>query len=70
VLAAEAAREFVADLPHGEQDYIDACRAYCDTLYLRMLDQPEKRLFLDKTPAYARCSTSSRASIPAPNTSC
>lgn len=54
VLAAEAAREFVADLPHGEQDYIDACRAYCDTLYLRMLStKPEKRLFLDKTPAYA-----------------
>ena len=54
VLAAEAAREFVADLPGGEQDYIDACRAYCDTLYHRMLaTKPEKRLFLDKTPAYA-----------------
>ena len=53
VLAAEAQREFVADLPHGEQDYIDACRAYCDTLYLRMLaTQPGKQLFLDKTPAY------------------
>ena len=54
VLAAEAQRGFVADLPHGEQDYIDACRAYCDTLYLRMLQtKPEKRLFLDKTPAYS-----------------
>jgi hypothetical protein len=54
VLAAEATREFVRDLPHGEQDYIDACRAYCDTLYERMLaTRPEKRLFLDKTPAYA-----------------
>ncbi len=53
VLAAEAQREFVADLPRGEQDYLDACRAYCDTLYLRMLaTKPEKRLFLDKTPAY------------------
>ena len=53
VLAAEAQREFVADLPRGEQDYLDACRAYCDTLYLRMLaTQPAKRLFLDKTPAY------------------
>jgi len=54
VLAAEAQREFVAGLPGGEQDYIDACRAYCDTLYHRMLaTRPEKRLFLDKTPAYA-----------------
>jgi hypothetical protein len=54
VLAAEAQREFVTGLPGGEQDYIDACRAYCDTLYHRMLaTRPEKRLFLDKTPAYA-----------------
>lgn len=54
VLAAEAQREFVAALPGGEQDYADACRAYCDTLYGRMLaTRPEKRLFLDKTPAYA-----------------
>src|SRR5215475_9242320 len=54
VLAAEAQREFVERLPHGEQDYIDACRAYCDTLYLRMLStQPGKSIFLDKTPAYA-----------------
>lgn len=53
VLAAEAQREFVADLPNGEQDYLDACRAYCDTLYGRMLStKPDKRLILDKTPAY------------------
>lgn len=53
VLAAEAQREFVAALPGGEQDYVDACRAYCDTLYLRMLaSKPGKQLFLDKTPAY------------------
>ncbi len=52
VLAAEAQRQFVAGLPGGEQDYIDACRAYCDTLYHRMLaTRPEKRLILDKTPA-------------------
>lgn len=53
VLAAESMREFVADLPGGEADYIDACRAYTDTLYGRMLaTQPGKSLFLDKTPAY------------------
>jgi hypothetical protein len=54
VLAAESVREFVADLPGGEQDYIDACRAYTDVLYGRMLaTTPGKSLFLDKTPAYA-----------------
>jgi hypothetical protein len=53
VLAAEAQREFVAALPGGEQDYVDACRAYCDTLYGRMLaTNSGKQLFLDKTPAY------------------
>ncbi len=52
ILAAESMREFVADLPGGEQDYIDACRAYTDTLYLRMLSTaPGKEYFLDKTPA-------------------
>ena len=54
VLAAESAREFVGDLPNGEQDYIDACRAYTDTLYHRMLAaEPDALLFLDKTPAYS-----------------
>jgi hypothetical protein len=51
--AAEAARQFVADLPRGEQDYLDACRAYTDILYGRMLATrgKGKPLFLDKTPA-------------------
>ncbi len=54
VLAGESIRAFVEDLPHGEQDYIDACRAYTDVLYERMLStRPGKTLFLDKTPAYA-----------------
>ena len=54
VLAAESIRAFVADLPRGEQDYLDACRAYTDTLYTRMLSTaPGKELFLDKTPAYS-----------------
>jgi len=53
VLAAESIRQFVEDLPAGEQDYIDACRAYTDTLYHRMLaTRPQAKLFLDKTPAY------------------
>ena len=51
--AAQAAREFVADLPGGEQDYLDACRAYTDILYGRMLAErgKGKPFFLDKTPA-------------------
>lgn len=54
VLAAESIRQFVADLPGGEADYIAACRAYTDLLYGRMLaTAPDKLLFLDKTPAYA-----------------
>jgi hypothetical protein len=53
VLAAESIRQFVEDLPGGEQDYIDACRSYTDTLYHRALGtRPDARLFLDKTPAY------------------
>ncbi len=54
ILAAESMKEFVAEMPGGEQDYIDACRAYADTLYLRYLGaHPGKDLFLDKTPAYS-----------------
>jgi hypothetical protein len=50
----QAIREIVADLPRGEADYLDALRAYTDTLYQRMLaTTPHKRFFLDKTPAYA-----------------
>lgn len=52
--AEQAIHEFVTDLPGGEGDYLDALRAYTDTLYERMLaTAPGKRLFLDKTPAYA-----------------
>ena len=51
--SAEALRLFVSDLPRGEEDYLDAVRAYADTLYGRMLEPSGKRLFLDKTPAYA-----------------
>jgi hypothetical protein len=54
ILAAQSIRQFVDDLPSGEQDYIDACRAYTDTLYQRMLStRPDASYFLDKTPAYA-----------------
>jgi sulfotransferase family protein len=53
--AQQSAREFVADLPAGESDYLDACRAYTDVLYGRMLAArgKGKQFFLDKTPANA-----------------
>jgi len=52
--AEQAIHEFVGDLPGGEADYLEALRAYTDMLYGRMLaTAPGKRLFLDKTPAYA-----------------
>ena len=53
ILAAEAQRSFVGALPNKEQDYWDACRAYCDTLYGRYLSTSNKSVCLDKTPAYA-----------------
>jgi hypothetical protein len=51
--AAEAIRLFVDGLPRKEDDYLDALRAYTDTLYGRMLGTSDARYFLDKTPAYA-----------------
>jgi len=53
--AQQSVRELVEDLPRGEADYLDACRAYTDVLYGRILDArgKGKPLFLDKTPANA-----------------
>lgn len=53
VLAAESQKLFLDRLPGGDQDYWDACRAYCDTLYGRLLTTDANATFcLDKTPAY------------------
>lgn len=51
--AAKAMREFVEGLPGGEQDFVDACRAWSDTLYGRMLSTAQGSVFMDKTPAYS-----------------
>jgi hypothetical protein len=55
ILAAQAQKGFVAQLPRGEADYWDACRAYCDTLYGRYMEAcgGGREICLDKTPAYA-----------------
>lgn len=52
-VAAQALREFVDFLPSGEEDYLDACRAYCEVLYGRARAIGSKSYFLDKTPNYA-----------------
>ncbi|MBI5508118.1 MAG: sulfotransferase [Deltaproteobacteria bacterium] len=51
--AAQAMRELCDELPNGEADYLDACRAYASTIYERVLAKTGKTYFLDKTPAYA-----------------
>ena len=51
--AAEALHTFVEGLPRGEEDYLDALRAYATTLYGRMLEPRPETRFLDKTPANA-----------------
>lgn len=53
ILSSLAQRSFVENLPNKEQDYWDACRAYCDVLYSRHLLNSSKPICLDKTPAYA-----------------
>ena len=52
-ITQRAARELVANLPRGEEDYREALRAYSDTVYTKLLEPSGKRLLLDKTPAYA-----------------
>ena len=48
----QAIQELVRDLPGGEADYLDALRAYTDSVYGSILRQtPDKKYFLDKTPA-------------------
>jgi hypothetical protein len=51
--SAEALKLFVDGLPRKEDDYLDALRAYTDTMYGRMLAPSGKRYFMDKTPANA-----------------
>ena len=49
----QAIKEVVAELPRGEAGYLDALRSYTDSIYEQILSTaPDKRYFLDKTPAY------------------
>ena len=53
--AEQAVKEIVGEIPRGEAGYLDALRAYTDSLYGQMMETAPagKRFFLDKTPAYA-----------------
>jgi hypothetical protein len=53
IVAALGQKDFVERLPHKDEDYYAACRAYCDTLYSRYMESSGKRVCLDKTPEYA-----------------
>lgn len=51
-LAVEAIREFCAELPAGELDYIDALRGSALELYTKAAPS-DAAYFIDKTPAYS-----------------
>lgn len=53
--AEQAVKEIVAEIPRGEAGYLDALRAYSDSMYAQMMEcaPAGKRFLLDKTPAYA-----------------
>jgi hypothetical protein len=52
--AEQAVKEVVAEIPRGEAGYLEALRAYTDSMYAQMMERAPagKRFFLDKTPAY------------------
>lgn len=55
VITRAAARALVPALPRGEESYLEALRAYTDSIYRGLLEQAgrDSQRLLDKTPAYA-----------------
>ena len=51
-LARQGLDDFTAQLPEGEEAYIEALRHMASHLYGRALDTSGRRYFLDKTPRY------------------
>lgn len=47
----DAFRDFVAELPRAEEDYLERLRPFAEQLYAEAAD-PGARYFLDKTPPY------------------
>jgi hypothetical protein len=53
VITQQGLRSFVSLLPGGERDWLAALRRATDHLYAQALSASGRRVFLDKTPAYA-----------------
>jgi hypothetical protein len=55
IISRQAARALVAALPNGEEQYLEALRAYTDAVYRGLFEAHagSATLLLDKTPAYA-----------------
>ena len=51
-LAAQGLKDFTAQIPEGEEVYIEALRLMASKLYNRALEVSGKPIFLDKTPRY------------------
>ena len=70
--AQDGTRDFVSDLPGGEQDYWDACRSYMDVLYGRMLRPPKIKsdTFSTKRQPMPWCFHSWKRCTRMPNTLC
>jgi hypothetical protein len=52
-ITRRAALTLVPSLPRAEADYLEALRAYTDSIYAKLLASSGRALLLDKTPAYA-----------------
>jgi hypothetical protein len=50
--ATHALCTMVNELPNGAEDYLEAIRAYADTIYGKLLVKSGKRVFVDKSPTY------------------
>lgn len=51
-LARDSLEDFLAQIPEGDELYIEAIRAMAMVLYRRVLETSGKSIFLDKTPRY------------------
>lgn len=52
IIAQQGIRAVVESLPQGESQYLDALRAYTDSVYRGLLEGSGRQRLLDKTPAY------------------
>ena len=44
---------FVDCMPRGKDDFVVACRAFCNVMYSKMVENAGKKYFIDKSPYYA-----------------